>query len=110
MREALQILRKTAPDLIVDGEMHADAALSEELRTAVIAETAIEGAANVFVMPNIDAAHISTNLLKMLGGGVSVGPILIGAALPANIVTESVSTRGLVNLTAVTAVQIQERA
>ena len=110
MREALQILRETAPDLIVDGEMHADAALSEELRAAVIAESVIEGSANVFVMPNIDAAHIATNLLKMLGGGVSVGPILIGAALPANIVTESVSTRGLVNLTAVTAVQIQELA
>jgi malate dehydrogenase (oxaloacetate-decarboxylating)(NADP+) len=110
MRDALQILGEIAPDLIVEGEMHADAALSDELRAAVIAESAIEGAANVFVMPNIDAAHISTNLLKMLGGGVSVGPILIGAALPANIVTESVSTRGLVNLTAVTAVQVQERA
>ncbi|MDX1528776.1 MAG: phosphate acyltransferase, partial [Gammaproteobacteria bacterium] len=101
------ILRRRAPDLMVDGEMHGEAAISEEVRNRVFANSNLKGAANLLVMPNVDAAHISYTLLKVIGGGVSVGPILVGAAKPANVVTESITVRGLVNMSAYTAVQAQ---
>lgn len=107
MREALRILRKRAPDLEVEGEMHADAAISEEIREQVLSDSVLKGEANLLVMPNVDAAHISYNLLKMLGGGVSVGPILVGIAKPAHVVTGSITVRGLVNMSAMAVVQVQ---
>jgi malate dehydrogenase (oxaloacetate-decarboxylating)(NADP+) len=103
MRKALSILREIAPELEVDGEMHADAALSENIRKAALPDTTLSGQANLLVMPNADAANIAYNLLKMLGGGVSIGPLLIGAARSAHIVAQSVTVRGLVNMSALAA-------
>jgi len=101
MSEARRILNTRAPELEVEGEMHADAALSEEIRCRVLPESVLTGSANLLVMPNLGAAHISYNLLKMLGRGVSIGPILIGARLPAHVVTNYITVRGLVNMSAV---------
>ena len=101
MAEAVRILRQRAPELEVDGEMHADAALLEELRNNVVVDTRLSGQANLFIMPTSEAAHISYNLVKVLGGGIAVGPILIGAAQSAHVVTHSISVRGLVNMAAV---------
>ena len=107
MREALESLREHAPTLEVDGEMHADAALSEQIRKARFPGSTLKGAANLLVMPNMDAAHISLNMLKMLADGITVGPILLGMAAPAHIVTQSVTVRGLVNITALAVVDAQ---
>ncbi len=107
MREALEMLREHAPTLEVDGEMHADAALSEPIRKARFPGSTLKGAANLLVMPNMDAAHISLNMLKMLADGITVGPILLGMAAPAHIVTQSVTVRGLVNITALAVVDAQ---
>ena len=85
-------------------------ALSEAVREAALSDSTLSGRANLLVMPNVDAAHISYNLLKMLGGGVSVGPILIGAAQPAHVLTHSVTVRGLVNMSAVACAQAVARA
>jgi malate dehydrogenase (oxaloacetate-decarboxylating)(NADP+) len=110
IREALQILIQSAPDLEVDGEMNADAALSEEVRNGVFPASRLRGQANLLVMPNVEAAHIAGNLLKLLGGGVAVGPILLGAALPVHVVTHAISVRGLVNMSAMSVVQAQIQA
>lgn len=107
MRQALEILREQAPDLEVEGEMHADVALSEEMRQAVFPDSRLEGQANLLVMPSSDAAHIAYNLLKSLGGGVTIGPILIGTDRPAHVLTQSVTVRGLVNMSAISGVQAQ---
>ena len=101
MRGALELLREIAPDLEVDGEMHADAALSEEIRRAALPDSLLQGRANLLVMPNVDAANIAYNLLKVLGGGVSIGPVLLGAARSAHVVTQSITVRGLVNMSAI---------
>ncbi len=115
MRQAVSILRDIAPDLEVDGEMHADAALSENIRLAALPDSTLMGRANLLVMPNVDAANIAYNLLKMLGGGVSIGPILLGAACSAHIVTQSITVRGLVNMSAIAVtravpVQVEQQA
>jgi malate dehydrogenase (oxaloacetate-decarboxylating)(NADP+) len=110
MRKALALLRERAPDLEVEGEMHADTALSEELRTAVFPGSRLKGRANLLIMPNYHAAHIAYSLLKILGGGVSLGPILVGANQTGHVVTESISVRGLVNMSAVCVVQAQVQA
>jgi len=109
MQGALRILRERAPELEVDGEMHADAAVLEDIRRITLPDSTLTGSANLLVMPNVDAAHISYNLLKVLGGGVSVGPILLGTAMPAHVVTQSISVRGLVNMTAIAVVDAQIR-
>lgn len=101
IREALTILHHCAPDLEVDGEMHADAALSEELRNRLYPNSKLKGSANLLVMPNRDAANISVNLLKMLGGGVTIGPILMGMAKSVHVVAQAASVRSLVNTSAV---------
>ena len=101
MREAVRLLHEQVPELQVDGEMQADAALSQAIRDERISGCKLEGAANLMVMPNVDAANIAHNLLKILGGGVSIGPILLGVAKQAHVVSQSVTVRGLVNMTAV---------
>ncbi len=106
MREALQRIRKMAPDLLVEGEMHADAALSEEIRLRVFPNSMYKGAANLLVMPSLDTANTSFNMLKMLGDGVSVGPILLGVNKPAHILTASATVRRIVNMTAVSGVDV----
>jgi len=101
MRKALALIGSHAPDLEIDGEMHGDAALSEEIRLRVFPRTRLRGEANLLVMPTLDAANISFNLLKTAaGGGVTIGPILLGAARPVHILTPSASVRRLVNMTA----------
>ncbi|MET0012696.1 MAG: NADP-dependent malic enzyme [Sedimenticola sp.] len=106
MREALSMLHERSPDLEVEGEMQGDAAVSESLRTGIFGESRLKGRANLLVMPNGDSAHIAYSLLKA-HGGVTVGPILVGSDKPAHILTESVTTRGLVNMSAVTVAQAQ---
>ncbi|MCK6409067.1 NADP-dependent malic enzyme [Thauera sp.] len=109
MRKACEILHATSPDLNVDGEMHGDAALSVEMRDKLHPDSRLKGEANLLVMPNLDAANISFNLMKMANGdGVSVGPILLGAAKPVHIVTPSATVRRLVNMTALAVVDAKE--
>jgi malate dehydrogenase (oxaloacetate-decarboxylating)(NADP+) len=105
MRNALALLEKLDPTLIVDGEMQGDAALSEEIRGLVFPSSRLKGQANLLVMPNLDAANISFNLLKTAAGdGITVGPILLGAARPVHILTPSATVRRIVNMTALTVV------
>ena len=105
MRKAFHILRERVPDLEVDGEMQADAALSEEFRNHVMPNSLLKGQANLLVFPDLDSANLTLHSLKILGDGLHVGPILVGAASSAHILTPSVTTRGLVNMSAVAAVQ-----
>jgi malate dehydrogenase (oxaloacetate-decarboxylating)(NADP+) len=101
MQRALELIRGLAPELEIDGEMHGDAALSEEIRLRVFPRTRLRGTANLLVMPTLDAANIAFNLLKTAaGGGVTVGPMLLGTARPVHILTPSASVRRIVNMTA----------
>ena len=110
MREARDILRVKASDLQCDGEMHGDSALSTEIRDRLHPDSTLHGEANVLVMPNLDAANIAFNLLKVASGdGVSVGPILLGAARAVHILTPSASVRRLVNITALAVVDALEQ-
>ena len=103
MREALALVREIAPWLEVDGEMHGDAALDEARRKDLMPWTTLTGEANLLVLPNIDAANIAYNLLKTAaGGGIAIGPVLLGAAKPVHIMTPSATVRRIVNMTALT--------
>ena len=110
MREALRLIHERAPALQVEGEMHADIALDPEARARIFPNSRLEGAANLFVLPNLDAANIAYNLLKSLGEGLPVGPMLIGTSQPAHILTTSVTARGVVNMTALATVDAQSFA
>ncbi|WP_309084487.1 NADP-dependent malic enzyme [Chelativorans sp.] len=105
MREAVSILHRIAPDLVADGEMHGDAALSEELRQRVFPHAGLKGEANLLVFPNLDAANITLTTVKAMTDALHVGPILLGVARPAHILTPSVTSRGVVNMTALAAVE-----
>ncbi len=106
MRDTLALLRDQAPDLEVDGEMHGDCALDEPLRRSVATDTTLSGEANLLVMPNLDAANIAYNLLKVAAGkNVAIGPVLLGCAAPVNILTPSATVRRIVNLAALTVVE-----
>ena len=87
--------------------MQADAALSPEYREIIFPNSVLEGSANLLIMPNLDAANIAFNLLKVLGEGQPVGPMLLGAAAPVHIVTPSITSRGLVNISALAVVHAQ---
>ncbi|OYX05143.1 MAG: NADP-dependent malic enzyme [Caulobacter vibrioides] len=100
MREALALLRVQAPDLEVDGEMHADAALSQHLRDRLVADSPLKGSANLLVMPTLDAANIGLTLLSAATESLLVGPVLLGMAKPLHVLIPSVTARGIVNLTA----------
>ena len=103
MREALALIQQSAPWLEVDGEMHGDTALDANYRTQLMPRTTLSGEANLLVMPNIDAANISYNLLKTTaGGGIAIGPVLLGAAKPVHVLTPSATVRRIVNMTALT--------
>jgi malate dehydrogenase (oxaloacetate-decarboxylating)(NADP+) len=105
MARARDLIEQGAADIEVEGEMHGDAALSEDIRNRVYPDSRLKGQANLLVMPNLDAANISFNLLKMTGGeGLTIGPILLGAAMPVHILTPSTTVRRLVNMTALAAV------
>jgi malate dehydrogenase (oxaloacetate-decarboxylating)(NADP+) len=101
MRAARDLFLQRCPDVEADGEMHGDAALSESLRQSFLPDSTLHGSANVLILPNLDAANILFNVLKMTGGqGVTVGPILLGTAAPAHILTPSATVRRIVNITA----------
>ncbi|RKT25064.1 malate dehydrogenase (oxaloacetate-decarboxylating)(NADP+) [Paraburkholderia sp. RAU2J] len=101
MRDTLEILRERAPELQVDGEMHGDVALDANLRREVLPDSTLEGDANLLVLPNIDAANISYNLLKTAAGNnIAIGPMLLGAAQPVHVLTPSATVRRIVNMTA----------
>jgi malate dehydrogenase (oxaloacetate-decarboxylating)(NADP+) len=101
MRAALELVRQRAPELEVDGEMHGDSALDSKLRTKSMPQSTLKGDANLLVMPNMDAANISYNLLKTAAGnGIAVGPVLLGCARPVHILTPSATVRRIVNMTA----------
>ena len=103
MREALALVREQAPWLTVDGEMHGDTALDAAYRQQLMPRSTLTGEANLLILPNIDAANISYNLLKTAaGGGIAIGPVLLGAAKPVHILTASATVRRVVNMTALT--------
>ncbi len=110
MREARLLIQQREPNLVVEGEMHADTAISEELRNRVIPDSVLRGQANLLVMPTLDSAHIAYGLLKTLGGGISVGPILMGAKMPVHILTPSTSVRSIFNMTAVAVAEAQNQS
>ena len=96
-------LHEQAPWLEVDGEMHGDVALDGEARRALMPHSTLQGDANLLVLPNIDAANIAYNLLKTAaGGGIAIGPVLLGAAKPVHVLTPSATVRRIVNMTALT--------
>jgi malate dehydrogenase (oxaloacetate-decarboxylating)(NADP+) len=103
MRKTLELLHIQAPWLKVDGEMHGDVALDENMRSAVMPNSTLEGEANLLVFPNIDSANIAYNLLKTsAGGNIAIGPVLLGANKPVHILTASTTVRRIVNMTALT--------
>ena len=105
MHHALCRIQRAYPDLEVEGEMRADLALSATMRQARFPDSQLEGRANLLIMPNQDAANIAFNLLKVMGDGTAIGPILLGAAKSAHVVTPGITVRGLLNMTALAAVQ-----
>lgn len=107
MRDARKIIRAQMPRLEIEGEMHANMAFDPGFRAERFPNSLLSDNANLLVMPNQDAANISYNLLKSLGNGTAIGPILIGAAKPAHVVTNSITVRGLLNISALAAVDAQ---
>src|SRR6516164_3554897 len=110
MRRATTLFKEHYPELEADGEMQGDTALSEATRKLILPHSNLEGEANILIMPNLDAANVAYHMIKVLADAVPVGPILIGPARPAHILTPSVTARGVLNMTAVAAVEAQERA
>jgi len=110
MRAALALVLAANPDFEIEGEMQAELAVSPELRERLFPHSRLSGPANLLVMPTMDAANLALGLLRQLGEGMSIGPILMGVAQPANIVTPTISVRGLVNMTAVTVAEAQANA
>jgi malate dehydrogenase (oxaloacetate-decarboxylating)(NADP+) len=107
MREALRLVRERAPGLEIDGEMQADTALSQATRDLVLPGSTLKGEANILVMPNLDSANIAFQMAKVVADALPVGPILIGIAQPAHILTPSVTARGIVNMTAIAVAEAQ---
>jgi malate dehydrogenase (oxaloacetate-decarboxylating)(NADP+) len=107
MRRAYELLAASHPELEVDGEMHADSALSASDRERVFPNARLKGEANILIMPNLDAANIAYQMVKVLAGALAVGPILMGAACPAHILTPTVTTRGVINMTAIAVTEAQ---
>ncbi|HYD31535.1 MAG TPA: NADP-dependent malic enzyme [Azospirillaceae bacterium] len=107
VRAALAEITQRAPLLEVEGEMHGDAAINEEIRARIFPNSRLKGQANLLVMPTLDAANIAFNLVKVLGDGQSIGPVLMGMARPAHILTPSVTVRGIVNISALATVEAQ---
>ncbi len=108
MRYALALINTLAPDLEIEGEMHGDAALSEDVRNTAFPHSRLKGEANLLIMPTLDAANIAFNLLKTTaGGGITIGPILLGSAKPVHIVTPTATVRRIINMTALAVVDAQ---
>jgi malate dehydrogenase (oxaloacetate-decarboxylating)(NADP+) len=107
MRQALGMIRARAPGLEIDGEMHADAALIQVIRDRSVPDSKLTGTANLLIMPTLDAANISFNLLKAAADGLPIGPMLLGMSKPIHVVVPSVTARGIVNLSALAVVEAQ---
>src|SRR5690606_10084425 len=106
-----ELISDSAPHLEVDGEMHADAALSEKIRLKAFPDSTLKGPANLLITPNLDTGNIVYNMLKMTGShGVAMGPVLLGAARPVHILTTSATVRRIVNMTALAVVDAQQEA
>ena len=111
MRRALELVRQAAPDLEADGEMHGDTALSDDIRRQVLPNSTLKGPANLLIMPTLDAANIAFNLIKTAAGdGLTVGPMLLGAARPVHIITPTATVRRIVNMTALLSVEVSQQA
>ncbi|WP_110876924.1 NADP-dependent oxaloacetate-decarboxylating malate dehydrogenase [Franconibacter helveticus] len=108
MRETLALVRERAPELMIDGEMHGDAALIESIRNDRMPDSPLKGSANILIMPNVEAARISYNLLRVSSSeGVTVGPVLMGVAKPVHVLTPIASVRRIVNMVALAVVEAQ---
>jgi len=105
MRDALALLRQRAPTLEIDGEMHADAALSDVIRSRALPSTTLTGTANLLILPNLDAANIAFNMLKAAADALPIGPLLLGTSAPAHVLVPSVTARGIVNLSALASIE-----
>jgi malate dehydrogenase (oxaloacetate-decarboxylating)(NADP+) len=110
MRDALNRLRDVEPTLEIEGEMQGDAAFSEIIRQRIIPDSRFAGQANLLVMPTLDAAHISYNLLKSVTNAVNIGPILLGAANSAHIIGPSASVRRILNMSALCVAEAQTKS
>jgi malate dehydrogenase (oxaloacetate-decarboxylating)(NADP+) len=110
MRRALALIRARAPDLEIDGEMHADAALVPAIRERAVPDSTLAGIANLLILPTLDAANIAFNLLKAAANGLEIGPVLLGMTKPIHVVVPSVTARGIVNLSALAVVEAQSLA
>jgi len=110
MRQAAEKFRRLYPDIAADGEMHGDAALSQELRNRILPSSCLKGEANLLIFPNLDAANITLNVLKKRCEALHIGPILLGSAAPVHILTPSVTARGIINMTALAVVEIADKA
>jgi malate dehydrogenase (oxaloacetate-decarboxylating)(NADP+) len=110
MRRATALLREKHPEIEADGEMQGDTALLEAARKLVLPHSHLEGVANILIMPNLDTANVAYQMIKALADALPVGPILMGPSRPAHILTPSVTARGILNMTAIAAVEAQERA
>ncbi|WP_448032537.1 NADP-dependent malic enzyme [Bradyrhizobium liaoningense] len=110
MRRATQLLKEKHPEIEADGEMQGDTALSTTARRMVLPHSKLEGEANIMIMPTLDTANVAYQMIKSLADALPVGPILVGPAHPAHILTPSVTARGILNMTAVAVVEAQERA
>ncbi len=110
MREACADIKSRDKKLEIDGEMHADTALSLKVRDNIMPNSSLKAQANLLVMPNIEAANISFNMLKILGEGIPVGPLLLGVRKPAHILTSAATARGVLNMTAIACVEAQAMA
>ena len=108
MRQTLELVRERAPELMIDGEMHGDAALVESIRNERMPDSPLKGSANILIMPNVEAARISYNLLRVSSSeGVTVGPVLMGVAKPVHVLTPIASVRRIVNMVALAVVEAQ---
>ena len=110
MAQALQIIMDRSPRLEADGEMHVDTALDPEIRERLMPHSRLSGSANLLVMPNLDAANTAYNLTRSMTDGIGIGPVLMGMAKPAHVLTPSATVRRVVNMTAIAAVEAQIRA
>ena len=109
MQKALSIINQLAPELEVDGEMHGDTAIDPSIREKIFPNSRLKGSANLLVMPNLDSANISFNLVKSIAEGQSIGPILLGLDKPGHILTSSATVRSIVNMTALAVAEAQRK-
>lgn len=109
MRQALDLIHSRAPGLEIDGEMQADTALIEAVRARKLPTSTLKGEANLLVMPDLTSANVAYQMLKVFGEALPVGPILLGTAMPAHVLTGSVTSRGVVNMTAIAVAEAATR-